>query len=115
MKDWNFDTERNLLGDWPRDEAGEPAAPAFLEHIFGSEPELMMERNMLLAYGIPSIASYPGDGTLGKVVLGVSGYGMDIFVPETVLEDARNILSWDMSEIDTENNNTEEEQENELP
>ena len=98
--DWYFDNQGSVLGDWPRDAAGTPVAPAFLEHIFGNETELAMERNMLASYGIPTVCRYPGDGTLGKVVLGVSGYGLDIYVPETMLEDARNILSCDLSEAD---------------
>lgn len=81
-----------VTGDWPVTDSGEPEAPAFLEHIYGSETELALRRNMLWAYGVPTVASYPMDGALGKIVLGRSGFGMDIFVPESMLEDAENIL-----------------------
>ena len=45
--------------------------------------------NMLEAYGIPCLRDYPGDGSFGKVVLGMSGQGTDIYVPESRLEEAR--------------------------
>ena len=45
--------------------------------------------NMLEAYGIPCLRIYPGDGSFGRVVLGMSGFGTDIYVPESLVEDAR--------------------------
>ena len=102
MGDWSFKMERGVVGDWPRDQQGEFEPPAFLEHRFGNETELALERNMLWAYGVPSVAQYPKDGALGKVVLGQSGWGMDIYVPESQLEDARNIIHPENSEIDIE-------------
>ena len=99
--DWSFKFESGVVGDWPYNGFGEPEKPAFLEHIFGSEPELMLERNMLLSFGVPTVARYPMEGTLGKVVLGMSGTGMDIFVPESMLEDAKNIISYKTSDEPT--------------
>ena len=40
----------------------------------------------------------PGDGSFGEVFLGSSGFGVDIYVPETMLEDAQNIVSADILE-----------------
>ncbi len=105
--DWSFKFQSGVVGDWPYNGFGEPEKPAFLEHIFGSEPELMLERNMLRSFGIPTVARYPMEGTLGKVVLGMSGTGMDIFVPESMLEDAKNIISY-VSSDEIKNNNEEE-------
>ena len=48
---------------------------------------------MLEAYGIPCLRDYPGDGSFGKVVLGMSGQGTDIYVPESMLEEAQNLLA----------------------
>ena len=49
--------------------------------------------NMLEAYGIPCLRLYPGDGSFGRVVLGMSGLGTDIYVPESMLEDAQALCS----------------------
>ena len=43
---------------------------------------------MLEAYGIPCLCVAPGDGSFGRVVLGMSGCGMDIYVPESLYDDA---------------------------
>ncbi len=108
MGDWSFEREKGVTGVWPRDARGEFEAPAFLEHIFGSETELALRRNMLLAYGVPTVCRYPGEGVLGKVVLGTSGFGMDIFVPESMLQDAKNIISPAENDILMEEENTNE-------
>jgi hypothetical protein len=55
-----------------------------------------MAVNLLEAFGIPTISAYPNDGEFGKLILGFSGTGMDIYVPETMLDDARNIISGDV-------------------
>ena len=44
--------------------------------------------NMLEAYGIPCLRVYPGDGSFGRVVLGMSGLGTDIYVPASKAEEA---------------------------
>ena len=108
--DWSFEYTSGITGNWPPDANGQPEAPAFLERICGSETEITLTRNMLWAYGVPSVGRYPLDGALGKVILGQSGFGMDIFVPKSMLEDAKNIIS--TSENDIIN---EEENQNELP
>ena len=90
---WGFSPERGVMGDWPADERGEPVAPVFLEHVDGNSIDLGMERRMLESFGIATICRYPNDGELGRVILGNAASGAYIFVPETQLEDARNILS----------------------
>ena len=52
-----------------------------------------MTINMLEAYGIPCLKRYPGDGSFGKVVLGMSGQGTEIYVPRSMLEDAAALVS----------------------
>lgn len=54
-----------------------------------SQADLLTE--MLRSYDIPVIRQYDKDGTLGKVVLGFSGYGVSLYVPESLLEDAQNL------------------------
>ena len=58
-----------LMEKWPRDERGEPVRPAFL--AFRSSTDL---------------------ADFGKVILGISGTGSRIYVPETMLEDAKALM-----------------------
>ena len=78
----------NLPDRWPKTENGELVAPAFLIHCDCIDYSDEIRINMLEAYGIPCIKMYPGDGSLGHVILGMSGNGTDIYVPETMLKDA---------------------------
>ncbi|MGI5935839.1 MAG: zinc-ribbon domain-containing protein [Oscillospiraceae bacterium] len=89
---WGRSDRGRLLDSWPRGEDGEPVAPAFLTHCssVGFEDEMLV--SMLRAYGIPCLKRFPENGVLGRVVLGMSGTGADIYVPVTMLEEARNIL-----------------------
>ena len=51
--------------------------------------------NLLEAYGIPYVCEYPNNGLFGKLIMGYPPGGMDVFVPETMLEDAQNIINAD--------------------
>ena len=99
--DFNFKRPGNPV-PWPNDERGEPAAPAFLKHIHGGPLDMELTLNLLDAYGIPHVSEYPNGGLFGKLILGYSPGGMDIFVPETLLEDAQNILSADIYDDEME-------------
>ena len=77
---------------WPKNAAGEPEQGAFLTRLFGDEVRVDMTVEMLRAYGIPAVKHCGDHGTLGKVVLGFSGTGTALYVPESMLEDARNLL-----------------------
>ena len=77
-----------LLDRWPKTPAGEPEKPAFLCNCKNLDMGDVMRVNMLEAYNIPCLRVYPGDGGFGRVVLGMSGQGTDIYVPESLLEDA---------------------------
>jgi len=87
---------------WPKDENGEPVAPAYLKHISGGPLDLEVAVNLLEAYGIPHVSEYPNNGQFGKLIFGHPPSGMEIFVPETMLEDAQNILSAKVIEEDGE-------------
>lgn len=87
---------------WPKQENGESVPPVLFQHIQGSELDVEMTVNLLEAYGIPVLRKASGDGTLGEVLLGASGFGVDIFVPENMLEDAQNVVSADIVEEDDE-------------
>jgi hypothetical protein len=48
--------------------------------------------NMLDAYGVPLVAVAPGRGCFGKLLMGTSSDGTDIYVPVSFLEDAKALL-----------------------
>ncbi len=80
------------LENWPRGADGEPVPPVKLAHRQSNDMDDVMLVNMLSAYGIPAIRVYPGDGVFGKIVLGMSGTGTDILVPENMYEDAKVLM-----------------------
>lgn len=77
-----------LYKNWPKDEQGNPVQPKLLAHCSSLDMADTMLINMLQAYGIPAMVMHPGDGGFGKVVLGMSGTGSRIYVPENMYEDA---------------------------
>ena len=85
---WGRALSGDILDRWPRDEHGEPEAPAFLCNCKNLDMGDELRINMLEAYGIPCLRIYPVDGSFGKVVLGMSGFGTDIYVPQSMLDDA---------------------------
>ena len=101
MKEWHFGSE-SPAANWPEDENGNPVEPAFLEHLGANEMEVELELSLFRAYGIPVICRRPNDGDFGRLVLGFSGPGTDLFVPKTMLEDAMNIMSGDIEPEETE-------------
>ena len=81
-----------LYKQWPRTPEGEPVPPRFLTHCTSRDAEDVMFVNFLQSYGIPAAVLHPGDGAFGKVVLGISGTGSSIFVPETMYEEAKELM-----------------------
>ncbi len=77
---------------WPRDAAGETVTPALLKLCSPLDMEAELLQSMLEAYGIPSIRHLPGDGQFGELMLGMSGNGVMILVPETMLSEAQALL-----------------------
>ena len=81
---------------WPNDENGEPVPPKFLTHIHGGPLDMELTLNLLQAYGIPHCCEYPNNGLFGQLIMGYPPGGMEVFVPETMHEDAQNILGADI-------------------
>jgi hypothetical protein len=100
MKNWGFRKKKKLTDIWPKKEDGDMVAPAFLLHAGGNPMDTEITLSLLEAYGIPAVCQYPNDGEFGKLIIGNATGGVDIYVPETMLEDARNILSADIVEDD---------------
>ena len=88
--------EKSGKPEWPRDEKGIAVLPAFLMHIGGGPLDMELTLNLLEAYGIPHLCDYPNNGLFGKLIMGHPPSGMQVFVPETMLEDAQNLLSADI-------------------
>ena len=86
---WGRAINGSLLERWPKDESCQPETPAFLCNCSNNDMGDELRINMLEAYGIPCLRVYPGDGSFGKVVLGMSGPGTDIYVPQSLLNDAK--------------------------
>lgn len=87
-----------LSDKWPKDENGELDKPAFLQHCSSVNMEDDMLINLLDAFGVPAFKRYPDNGTLGRVLLGMSGNGADIYVPQSLLADARALLNGETEE-----------------
>ena len=88
--------------EWPKDELDESIPPAFLTHIHGGPIDMELTLNLLGAYGIPYICQYPNNGLFGKLIMGHPPAGMEVFVPETMLVDAQNVLSAEICEDEEE-------------
>ena len=89
--EWGRKLTGELLKRWPKDEAGQPVEPVFLTHCLSLDMSDEMLVNLLEAYGIPCLRLYPNDGDFGKIILGMSGTGVDVYVPGTMYEDAVNL------------------------
>lgn len=82
-----------LVSDrWPKDEQGRAEDSAFLCSCAGTDMSDTLTVNLLEAYGIPCVRNYPGDGAFGHIVMGASGTGVDIFVPKSMLEEAKKLI-----------------------
>ena len=92
-KNWGRVIRGKLYERWPKDENGEPEEPAWLCNCANLNMGDELTINMLEAYGIPCLKIYPGDGEFGRLVLGMSGQGTDVLVPQSMLEDAKALLS----------------------
>lgn len=87
---WGRAEEKKL--QWPTGEGGEPETPAFLMNASGIGGDDEMTIGMLRAYGIPVIRDYPQAGQISKIMFGFAGTGTDLFVPQSMLEDAKTLL-----------------------
>ena len=91
MKDetsWGF-RRGDLPEDWPKGPDGKPEEAALLiaaQSELGGGADVLV--SMLAGFGIPAFKS----GTLGKVIFGFAGRGVDLYVPQSRLEEARALL-----------------------
>ena len=90
---WSRSLPGGLYERWPKDASGEPEEPVLLTTAINLNLVDELTVNMLEAYGIPCLKRYPGNGSFGKVILGMSGQGTEIYVPKSMLEDAAALVS----------------------
>lgn len=93
---WGFGSEAKMGGNaasWPVNPEGAMDKAVRLTSTGGNPFDSELDVNLLEAFGIPTVRRNPGDGSFGKVIMGSSGFGTEIYVPESMLEDARAILS----------------------
>lgn len=91
---WGSENERQkqIEALWPKDAAGEPEKAVFLANIPDFNNEADFAINMLSACGIPAFKSYNNEGSLGKLIIGTSAYGASVYVPASLLGDAKALL-----------------------
>lgn len=85
---WGRSRGGALLESWPKDRSGEPEEPVLLCSCKCLDMSDQLRVNMLRAYGIPCLCMDRGDGNFGRVILGMSGEGVDIYVPKSLYDDA---------------------------
>lgn len=85
-------THEELLARWPQRADGQPESPAFLANLQDVGSIADMSVAMLESFGIPVLKKYREGGGAGRIVLGFSGYGADLYVPVSRLEEAKALL-----------------------
>ena len=91
MENWSF-TGRPDVPAWPKDESGRDEKAALLRQTFDSPADADTLISLQSAYGVPCFKYYDREGGAGKVINGFSGYGASLYVPASLLEDAKEIL-----------------------
>ena len=91
-EDWGRSGAGLVSDRWPKDEAGRAEESAFLCTCSNVDLSDTLTVNLLEACGIPCLRDYPGDGAFGRVIMGASGTGVDIFVPRSMLEVAQKLI-----------------------
>jgi hypothetical protein len=90
--DWTRDLPGKMAERWPKDEQGNFVEAAYLTTCTQLDLGDAIVTGMLDSFDIPYVKKYPHYGGFGNLMLGISAEGVDIFVPATMLEDAKNIL-----------------------
>lgn len=81
------------VGLWPLDDNNKPVKPALLTTVMGTQMDYEMTISLMQSFGIPTIRDYPNAIQNAKILLGFSGAGMDVYVPENMLELAKELLN----------------------
>ena len=83
---------------WPVDADGKREKAVLLCRAADNTAGAEMTLSLLAAYGIPCFKYHEKDGAAGKVVSGFSIFGAGIYVPQSRLEEAADLLEADITE-----------------
>ena len=100
MKKWGRHKYGEAFDVWPLDENGEYEKAAMLTTVIDHHLDAELTVGLLQSCGIPSVVNYPAYGTFGKIMLGFSGEGAEIYVPASRLDEARQIIESEPTEVD---------------
>lgn len=89
---WGRELPGDLLEKWPKDDKGEFVTPVFLTTCSQLDMGDTVLISMLESCGIPCLRRFPHYGGFGNLMLGMSAEGVDIYVPETMAEDAKALM-----------------------
>lgn len=69
------------------------------ELLMTAEDEIQANiiESLLQVYGIPVRRKYKGNDTFSKIYMGLTAHGVELYVPKTALEEARDIVKNEMS------------------
>ena len=81
-----------LAERWPKDGQGAYVPGGQADRLLAAGHGEAIINSLLDSCGIPHFTRYPHYGGFGNLMLGVSAEGVDVYVPETMLEDAKNII-----------------------
>lgn len=84
--------KHDLAERWPKLPDGTPEKPVFLASAAEGDNAAAMLAAKLDAYGIPVLREYGTEGALARVLFGTPSSGVGLYVPESMLEDAQNLL-----------------------
>ena len=90
--EWGKHLPGELFDRWPKDSSGQPEPPVYLCHCKGLDMDEAMLVSRMEGYGIPCLLQYPNNGEFGRLILGLSGTGVDVFVPASLWADACELL-----------------------
>ncbi len=79
-------------GIWPSYDDGSPVKPVRLMTVTGTQLDYQMAVTQLQSFGVPVVGTFTADGALSKLLFGFSGTGMDVLVPETMADLARELM-----------------------
>lgn len=95
VPEWGRDLPESSRSSGPRTGTGNSWAPAKLTSCTQLDMGDAIVESLLDSAEIPHFRRYPHYGGFGNLMLGMSAEGVDIFVPQTMLEDAQNLLEGD--------------------
>ncbi|MBR4691560.1 MAG: hypothetical protein IKP17_02250 [Oscillospiraceae bacterium] len=79
-------------GVWPSYDDGSPVKPVRLMTVTGTQLDYQMVITQLQSFGVPVVGTFTADGALSKLIFGFAGSGMDVLVPETMADLARELM-----------------------